>query len=98
MCYFIVNLETGKEYKKHYWNSAEAYNTEHGAKIACTKLIKKTGESWSVMEVNEWLVIKELKFPTKMAERVNMMTGQKYMEAEDTPAFMSPSCESYWSM
>ena len=33
-----------------------------------------------------------------MVERANIMTGQKYMEKKDTPVFMSPACESYWSM
>jgi hypothetical protein len=26
------------------------------------------------------------------------MTGQKYMEKKDTPVFMSPACETFWSM
>ena len=33
-----------------------------------------------------------------MVERTNIMTGQKYMEKKGTPAFLSPACESYWSM
>ena len=33
-----------------------------------------------------------------MVERTNIMTGQKYMEKKDTPVFMSPAFESYWSM
>jgi hypothetical protein len=33
-----------------------------------------------------------------MVERTNLMTGKKYMEKKDTPAFLSPACESYWSM
>ena len=35
---------------------------------------------------------------TDMIERTNIMTGQKYMEKKDTPVFMSPACESYWSI
>lgn len=31
-------------------------------------------------------------------ERVNLMTGQKYRESINTPGYMSPSSESYWSM
>ena len=34
----------------------------------------------------------------KQMERTNLMSGEKYTEAVNTPAFMSPSCESYWSM
>ena len=33
-----------------------------------------------------------------MVERTNLMTGKKYMEKKNTPVFMSPACESYWSM
>ena len=33
-----------------------------------------------------------------MVERVNLMTGQTYMEHRDTPRFCSPSSEAYWSM
>ena len=35
---------------------------------------------------------------TKYVERTNIMTGKKYMEAEDTPFCCSPSTETYWSM
>jgi len=33
-----------------------------------------------------------------LVERVNIMTGLKYQEPRNTPVFMSPACESYWSM
>jgi hypothetical protein len=33
-----------------------------------------------------------------MVERTNLMTGKRYMEKKDTPAFLSPACETYWSM
>ena len=36
--------------------------------------------------------------PPKMVERINLMSGKPYMEAEDTPGHMSPSQERYWSM
>ena len=35
---------------------------------------------------------------TTMVERTNMMTGKKFLEAENTPYYCSPSSESYWSM
>jgi hypothetical protein len=31
-------------------------------------------------------------------EVTNMMTGKKFKESVNTPSFMSPSSESYWSM
>ena len=32
-----------------------------------------------------------------MVQKKNLMTGQPYMEPYDTPPWMSPACESYWS-
>lgn len=37
-------------------------------------------------------------FPVKMVERVNLMSGKTYMEAENTPNYCSPASEAYWSM
>ena len=34
----------------------------------------------------------------KMVERENLMTGKKYLEAEDTPLHLSPASETFWSM
>lgn len=34
----------------------------------------------------------------EMVERVNLMSGQKYMERRDTPLCCSPSSETFWSM
>lgn len=33
-----------------------------------------------------------------MVERVNLMTGKKFMELRDTPRCCSPASEAYWSM
>lgn len=33
-----------------------------------------------------------------MVERVNLMTGKKYMEKSNTPNYCSPASEAYWSM
>jgi len=35
---------------------------------------------------------------TELVTRTNLMTGEKYQEPKNTPAYCSPSCESYWSM
>lgn len=34
---------------------------------------------------------------SKMVEKTNAMTGEKFMEDEDTPYYLSPSSETYWS-
>ena len=33
-----------------------------------------------------------------MVERINLMSGEKYMEDINTPHYCSPAFESYWSM
>lgn len=35
---------------------------------------------------------------TTMVEKTNLMTGKKFLEAENTPYYCSPSSETYWSM
>jgi hypothetical protein len=36
--------------------------------------------------------------PVKMVTRRNMMSGKEYQEAENTPGYLSPASEAYWSM
>ena len=93
MSYYIVNIATGKAWGKAYWLKQE-YETERGAKIACTKMNKAAAGA------SQWKVVDRKVFdaqPVKMVEKINMMTGVKYMEAEDTPNFCSPASEAYWS-
>lgn len=92
--FFIVNVGTGKPYEKNFYAGATRY-TEKGAKIVCTKLNKSYGNTpqWKVVAVADFV-----RPAVKMVERVNLMSGQKFMEAEDTPCFLSPASETYWSM
>ena len=91
----IVNMATGKQYKKPGHFSPEMYETERGAKGACTRLNKKRSpEHYEVMDLDTY----RLNYPVKMVERTNLMSGLKYMEAEDTPNCCSPASETYWSM
>ena len=94
MSFYIVNVGTGRAWGKAYWLKQE-YTTERGAKTACTKMNKAANGA------SQWKVVDRKVFdaqPVKMVERTNLMSGQKYMEAEDTPNFCSPASESYWSM
>lgn len=34
----------------------------------------------------------------RFAEKTNVMTGDKFVESVNTPHYMSPSSETYWSM
>jgi hypothetical protein len=94
MSYVIVNVGDSKAFKKAGHYSYTVYPTERGAKIACTKLNKGFGctGQWQVMTLAAYTAR-----PVKMVERTNLMSGQKYMEAEDTPLCCSPASETYWS-
>ena len=91
--FVIVDKSNGKMLKKAGTSWNLQYATKRGAKIAISRL---------GLPVNTFLVMtveqQAYYYPTKMVERTNLMTGVKYMEAEDTPGFMSPSRESYWTM
>jgi hypothetical protein len=87
------------------------FSSERGAKISCATVNKKALKShkdkkrtvvrykqknpavYAVMSFDEWTE----KF-NPMVERKNMMSGKTYMERLYTESYMSPSCESYWSM
>jgi len=95
MSYVIVNARTEKAYTKTQFASP-CYETERGAKTACTKLNKKYGDigRWFVMPLAEF---KE-KFPVKMVMVRNLMSGEMVEQAEDTPLCCDVSSETYWSM
>ena len=69
--------------------SVGVWKSEHGAKTAAAK--KGPEYSWAEMSVYETSVV-------YMVEKTNMMSGLKYMEASNTPGYMSPASEAYWSM
>jgi hypothetical protein len=95
MSFVIVDMATGKKYRKPGHFCDASYDTERGAKNACTRLNKKySPKNFQPMTHEEY----RLNYPVKMVKRVNLMTGKEYMEAEDTPNFCSPASETYWSM
>jgi hypothetical protein len=101
--YVIINVGTERAHKKAH--SMAVYKTEGAAKGVCTRLNREyTGCSMQIddagHDVVQWKVMPLADYiarPVKMVERTNLMSGLKYMEAEDTPNFCSPSSEAYWS-
>lgn len=94
MSYILVNTVKGTAYKKPGHVCTTSYETESGAKGVATRLNKVHGVGvYKPMTGDEFRAA----YPVKMVERTNLMSGQTYMEAEDTPNFCSPSSESYWS-
>jgi len=70
---------------------------------------RKDSEGFSIMRPQAWYDILFLRglmddiecdriteFP--MEERTNIMSGETFLEEEDTPYFCSPSSETFWSM
>lgn len=97
MSYFVIvdSMSTGVLYRKPGHYTETVYPTERGAKIAAAKLNKKNSTNRFVAV--DYVEFKKSHQP-KMVERVNLMTGMKYMEPEDTPLVCSPASETYWSM
>lgn len=57
----------------------------------------RTGVTLCALDSNLKMMKVEI-YDEDMVERVNLMSGKKYMEHRDTPLFCSPSSETYWSM
>lgn len=80
------------------------YATEAAAKSARTRLLKIKPRKYSGRRQYkpEDLAVAELGFYRKniekMVERVNLMSGKKFIESVNTPYYCSPSSETYWSM
>lgn len=93
MAYVIYNKESTILAGNRY-----GYETARAAKGQLTKLIKAgeikgAKEDFDVEEVSYFYEAVEIK-----VERKCMMGGKTYWEGVNTPNYMSPACESYWSM
>lgn len=73
----------------------KSYKTEKGARIGLRAANRNAGaDVYRIMEE----VLFNLKFPRKTVTRTNLMTGKEYQEYADTPHYLSPASETYWSM
>lgn len=93
MSYVIYNAETT------ILLSSKTYKTAGAAKAALTRAASP-GRDNPVVRA-DFAVADYADFTAnieKQVERTNMMSGVKYMEAINTPPYMSPACDSYWSM
>jgi hypothetical protein len=89
MAYVVYNKETTRIVRKA--NRNDFFATEAAAKAHITRQRLNPAE-YGVAEYTYFQDNIE-----KQVERVNLMSGQKYMEPVNTPGFMSPSSEAYWS-
>ena len=106
--YYIYDQSTtrilSREGKRYYQQAA--YKTMAAAQAALTRMQKKWVQREGVAAQAEGplftAAIAEADYYSKNIEkfvtRKNMMTGKEYTESINTPSYMSPSSESYWSM
>lgn len=93
-----TRIVTEKRYGK------ESYATEAAAKSARTRILRKGKRinGRQVMYKPEDLAVAEARHYAQnieaMVERVNLMSGKKYIESVNTPNYCSPASEAYWSM
>ena len=92
--YLIMNTNTGKRYVKPGHVTHTMYDTERGAKIACTRLNKEWATSCFKVMTNEQF---DYYYPVKMKKVRNLMSGVEIEIAEDTPLCCDPRSETYWS-
>lgn len=74
----------------------EYYVGESAAKSALTREVKRgavVAEDFLIAEMHEFYRNIE-----KTVIRENLMGGKEFTESVNTPNFMSPSSEAYWSM
>jgi hypothetical protein len=89
MAYVVYHKETTRIQRRA--NGDEFFATEGAAKAHMTR--KHLSDV--VYGVAEYTYFQDN--IEKQVERVNLMSRQKYMEPVNTPGFMSPSSEAYWS-
>ena len=106
--YYIYDQQStrilSREGKRYYQQAA--YKTYSAAQAALTRMQKKYVQREGVAAQAEGplftAAIAEAEYYSKNIERFvtkkNMMSGKEYTESVNTPNYMSPASEAYWSM
>ena len=103
--YYIYDQSTTKilsRESKSYQQAA--YKTMSAAQAALTRMQKKYAQrnADAAQGPLYTAAIAEAEYYAKNIERFvtrkNMMSGQEYTESVNTPNYMSPASEAYWSM
>ena len=90
MFYIVYDRTTTRAVKKADGNIDFASSA--AAKRHMTKNLLST-ERYAIAEYRDYCDNIEAQ-----VERVNLMSGVKYMESINTPNYMSPASEAYWQM
>jgi len=105
--YYIYDQSTTRILSREskHWQKAE-YKTMSAAQAALTRMQKKyvarEGVAAQAQGPLYTAAIAEAEYYAKNIEkfvtRKNMMSGEEYTESVNTPNYMSPASEAYWSM
>jgi hypothetical protein len=97
--YVIYDLATSATVeirRKNSYAKTASYKTMSAAKAALTRMSKD-----KCIDVTDYAIADGeyyLANIEKQVTKVNMMTGKEFQESINTPHYMSPSSETYWSM
>lgn len=89
MAYVVFNVDTTRLVRRA--NGMETFKTAAAANAHITRYLD--GTKYAVAEAGDYFANIE-----RQVERVNLMTGQRYMESVNTPSYCSPASESYWQI
>ena len=90
--FYVYNLKTSQVMQtrkgKSTWKSLGA------AKAFRTRMARMgyNTDEYGIVDTSLYSLIEQ------QVEKVNLMTGETYMESVNTPSCCSPSSETYWSM
>ena len=93
MGYLIYNKQSTRIVSK-------VYKTHAAAQAQLTRMGRGLIEDEDHPKFNHGIAEEDYfhKHIEKSVERINLSTGKHYREPVNTPAYLSPASESYWSM
>lgn len=99
MAFIIYNKQTTETVKKcvsgRAWFTHE-FDTEHGAKIAFTRLVNKGKINREDYAIADYMTFAQS--IEKQVTKVNMMSNTPFSQPVNTPLCCDPSSETYWCM
>ena len=98
MSYIVYHTESTVIPRMKRGYGSQSFATERAAKAALTRALRDgkidgVRADYSIADSRTFHDSIE-----KEVERVNLMSGNKYMERVNTPISCSPASETYWSM
>jgi hypothetical protein len=100
------NIEIDQAWNKNWSGHSDTYkealaHTLKGCGIDLAEFCQATNGVVKATDKADYAIADEADFHNTIelfVTRVNMMSKKSYQERTNTPCYMSPACESYWSM